>query len=306
MNDNKSLISAGAGVARRNLRYIVWFYLLNLVFGWFGASGFSTHAHKIMDHSLYSGKLLHGFDLAALVELVARPDLGPTESSTVPAMFFGILFVWASLTFMPGVLLGYSSDHRISRDEFFRACGRNLWRFVRLFVLGSIVAGIVGGGLMAALDPLVELAEKTNYERLPFFTQLAGWIVILLVLTVVRIWFDLAQTDVVLRDQAAVRKSVVGAFRTMRKNFARLFGAYVASLVVALVVLASGIVLWNMIVPPSSVFGAFLISQLTLFLLLATRFWQRASAVAFYVRQAAEPVVEMPLASAATPAIAVS
>jgi len=62
MNDNKSLISAGAGIAKRNLRYIVWFYVLNLLFAWFGASGLGTHAHHIMDHRLYSDKLLHGFD----------------------------------------------------------------------------------------------------------------------------------------------------------------------------------------------------------------------------------------------------
>ena len=79
----------------------------------------------------------------------------------------------------------------------------------------------------------------------------------------------------------------------MRKNFARLFGTYVAISVVGLAILAGGIVLWNMIVPPSSVLGAFLVSQLTMLLLLATRFWQRASAVAFYVKQMAEPVVEV-------------
>lgn len=292
MNDKQSLLSAGAGIARRNLRYIVWFYLLNVLFAWFGAAGFGAHAHKIMDHSLYSDKLLHGFHLAVLIELMARPEFGPDQASLMPAEFFAVLFFWASLTFMPGVLLGYSSDHRISRDEFFRACGRNLWRFVRLFLMGGVLAGIVCG-LLAALDPLMNLADKTNYERLPFITQMAGWVVILLILTVVRIWFDLAQTDVVLRDQPAVRKSVAAAFGILRRNFARLFGTYVLVTVIAVAVLMAGVVLWNMIVPPASIFGAIVVSQIMMLLLLASRFWQRAAAVAFYVRQSAAPVVEI-------------
>ncbi len=306
MNDNKSLVSAGAGISKRNLRYIIWFYLLNLLFAWLGASGLGTRAHSIMDHSLYSDKLLHGFDAAVLVEMINRPEFGPAQSSTVPAVFFGILFLCVSLTFMPGVLLGYSSDHRISRDEFFRTCGRNLWRFVRLFLMAAVLAGIVVGLLSAGMGALAKAADKTNYERLPFFTNVAGWIIILLVLTKIRIWFDLAQTDVVLRDQPAVRKSVMAGLRIMRKSRIRLLGTYLAIFIVALAVLMIGIVLWHLIVPPSSIVGAFLVSQLMLLLFLATRFWQRAAAVAFYVKQMAEPVVEVAPVSAAMPAIAVS
>jgi hypothetical protein len=93
----------------------------------------------------------------------------------------------------------------------------------------------------------------------------------------------------------------------MRKNRFRLFATYVAISLVALAVLTAGILLWHFIVPPSSVIGAFLVSQLTLLLLLATRFWQRAAAVAFYVKQVAEPVVEMaPVQATVAPAIAIS
>jgi hypothetical protein len=299
MDDKQNLVSAGAGIAKKNLRYIIWFYLLNLLFAGFGASALSAHAHGIMDHSMYSDKLLHGFNAAVLFELLNRPEFGPMQSSSVPALFFGILFLLVSLAFMPGVLLGYSSDHRVSRDEFFRTCGRDLWRFVRLFVLAAIVVGIAAGILLGGAGALAKAAEKTNYERLPFFTHMAGWAITLLVWTKLRIWFDLAQTDVVLRDQSAVRKSVAFGFRAMRKNRFRLLGTYLAISIVALAVLLGGIVLWHLIVPSSSVLGAFLVSQIMLLLLLAMRFWQRAAAVAFYVKQVAEPVVELPPVQAA-------
>jgi hypothetical protein len=226
------------------------------------------------------------------VEVLTRPEFGPFSSSGAPAILFTVLFFVASLVLMPGVLLGYASDHRLPRDEFYRACGRNVWRFVRLLLFFTFIAGIAAGILFGVQGALANAADKTSNERLPFFIQLAGSVIGFLVLTVIRIWFDLAQTEAVLRDQPAVRKSVVSGFRKTRRNLGRLLGSYVVIAIVALTVLVGGILLWHAIVPPASVVGAFIVGQATLLLLLACRFWQRATAVAFYVRELAEPVEE--------------
>jgi hypothetical protein len=292
MSENRNLISAGAGIVSRNKRYVAWFYLLNLAFAHFGATAFSGSAHNILDHSLYADRLLHGFNLGVFAELVARPEFGPLPAASHPAMMFAVVFFLASLLFMPGVLLGYASDHRLPRDEFYRACGRNVWRFVRLCLFFTVIAGVVASILFGALNALMAAADKTSNERLPFFVQLLGTGIIFLVLTIIRIWFDLAQTDVVLCDQPAVRKSVVAGFRKTRRNLGRLLGSYVVVAIVALAVLVVGFSLWYAIVPPSSVVGAFIIGEATLLLLLATRFWQRATAVAFYVRELSRPAVE--------------
>lgn len=305
MDGHTSLVSAGAGIAGRNKRYIVWFYLLNLIFAHFGASAFSKQAHGILDRSLHADNLLHGLNIGVLVELLNRPEFGPLVSSTTPAMLFAVVFFLVSLLFMPGVLLGYASDHGLPRDEFYRACGRNLWRFVRLLLFFIIVAGIISGVLFGVQSALANAADKTSNERLPFFIQLAGTTIIFLVLTVIRIWFDLAQTDVVLRDQPAVHKSIAVGFRKTRRNLGRLLGSYVVIAIAALAVLMAGVLLWHAIVPPSSVPGAFIVSEATLLLLLAARFWQRATAVAFYVRELAEPFEEeaRPIPAFAAPAV---
>src|SRR5579863_8145470 len=237
MSEKTNLISAAADIAGRNKRYVIWFYLLNLIFAHFGASAFNDQAHGILDHSLYSDKILHGFDVAVLVEMLARPEFGAMPAASHPAMMFAVVFFLASLIFMPGVLLGCSSDHSLPREEFFRACGRNVWRFVRLFLFFIVIAGIVGGILAGIVNALAMAADKTSYELLPFFTQLLGGIILFLALTVIRIWFDLAQTDVVLRDQSAVRKSIAEAFRKTRRNLGRLLGSYVVIAIVALAIL---------------------------------------------------------------------
>jgi len=298
-NGNTNLISAGAGIASRNKRYVVWFYLLNLVLAHFGAGAFSMSVHGMLDHSLIAGKLLHGFDAAVFLEMLIRPEFGPAASSAMPAMAFAILFFLLTLLFMPGVLLGYASDHRLPREEFYRACGHNVWRFVRLLLFFIIIAGPIAAILFGLQAALTKAADQSTNEMLPFYTQLACLTVIFLIMSAVRAWFDLAEADIVVGDHAAVRKSVAYGFRNARPNLPQLVGAYVVIAIIALAVLVAGIALWEMIVPAASVFGAFLISELILFLLLAARFWQRAVAVAFHLQQlAATPVLEMPLATA--------
>jgi hypothetical protein len=212
--------------------------------------------------------------------------------SAVPAVYFAFLFFLVTLFCMPGVLDAYTSEGRPSREDFFRCCGRNLWRFVRVLVFYGIVAGLIGGALFSGHVALVKVSEKSTYELLPFCTRVATLGIIFLVLTVIRVWFDLAQLDVVVRDQRAVRRSVTAAFRCTRQNLIALLAAYVAICVLGLVVLTGGIWAWHSFVLSSSVLGAFVVTQVMQVLWLGMRFWQRASAAAFYMRETA---VEAPI-----------
>jgi hypothetical protein len=116
------------------------------------------------------------------------------------------------------------------------------------------------------------------------------------VMSALRIWFDVAQTDVVLSDQRAVRRSIGLGFRHTWRNLGKLLGSYVATTIVALVILAAGLWLWMKLVPPASVVGAFLVTQLTLLLLLIPRFWQRGVAVSYYMQNMVEPITVQPFA----------
>jgi hypothetical protein len=295
MSNQPSLLSSGAAIARRNKRYVIWFFILNFVLASVGAAAFRLHAASLLDNSLYADGLLHGFDMGVYLEMLTRPEFGPVQASAAPATALAVLFFLLTLIFLPGVFLGYASNYRISREDFFRACGKNLWRFVRLTILFAIVAGIVAGILGGIESALTKVAdEKSSYEKLPFYIQLIGSTIIFLALTKIRIWFDLAEVDVVIADQRAVRKSLGQARRQTRGHRLRLLSAYVAISIVALLVLAIGLVIWNVAVPSASVVGAFLIAQLILLLLLATRFWQRAVAVSFYTTAMAEVPAETP------------
>ena len=274
----------------RNKRYIVWFYLLNLALAFFGTAAFSNQAHGILDHSLLADRLVHGFDMAVFGELLARPEFGQTQALGAPAADFAFLFFLATALFLPGVLQGYASTYRLPREDFFRACGRNLWRFIRLMIVAGIVMGIVAGVLFGIRGALIKAVGESTNELLSVYVSFAGLLVIFLGMSVLRIWFDLAQADVVLSDQRAVRKSIAAAFRHTWRGLGRLLASYVATTIVAAIVLVAGIWVWMKFVPPASVAGAFFVSQLTLLLLLIPRFWQRGVAVTYYLQKMVQPI----------------
>jgi len=290
MAEHQGLLSGGWSRVGRNKRYIAWFYLLNLVLAEYGTSAFRNQAHGVLDHSLQADRLVHGFDLGVLGEMIFRPEFGPTMASTMPAIYFAVLFFVATALFLPGVLQGYASTYRLPREDFFRACGRNLWRFIRLLIVAGIVMGVVAGVLFGIRGALVKAAGESSNELLPVYVSFVSLFVIFLVMSVLRIWFDLAQTDVVLSDQRAVRKSIGASFRHTWRGLGRLLASYVATTIVAAIVLVAGIWVWMKFVPPASVVGAFFVSQLTLLLLLIPRFWQRGVAVTYYLQNMVQPI----------------
>jgi hypothetical protein len=292
MSKKKGLLSSGLGMVMRNKRYIIWFWLLDLLLAEFGTDSFRKTLHAMLDHSMFGERLLlQHLHRAAVFEVFGRPEFGNFASMSTPAMYFASLFFVATALFLPGVFAGYASTYRLPREDFFRACGRNLWRFIRILIIAGIVMGIVAGILFSINGAIVKHAEESTSELLPVELQYIGIALIFLVMTVLRIWFDLAEVDTVLNDQRAVRKSIWAALKHTFRGLLRLLTTYVLITIVAAIFLAGGLWVWMKVVSPEGWFSAFLIAQFTLFLLLIPRFWQRAAAVSYWKQSMQAPVV---------------
>ena len=264
----------------RGFGYVAGFLLLNLLLGHLGAGPFKGAATSVLGQSLLGRRLVDGFDLSVLGELLGRPELGPSGGVFMTS---SLLFAVATLLLMPGVLQAYAAGGRIPREAFLASCGHHVWRFLRLAVLFVLGAGTVGGLLGAASAAAVKAADRSTLERLPFWMGLGAFLAVLVVMTLLRLWFDLAQAHVVVRDQKAVRRSLAAAFRLLRAHGLRLLGLYLLITLLAGLALAGGGWVWWVLVPARSLAGAFLVGQVVLLLLLAARFWQRAAAVAVVV-----------------------
>jgi hypothetical protein len=306
MIKKESLLRGALNRVWQNKRYIFWFYVLNVLLAWFGAGAFESQAHAMLDHSLLSDRLVHGFDLGVMVEMLARPEFGPALASATPAMHFALLYFFLTALFTPGVLQGYSTTYRLPREEFFRACGRNLWRFIRLIIMAGILFGVASGVLFGVRAVLLQEVAKSTNELLPFYVSLASFCAIFLVMATLRFGFDLAEADLVLSDQRVVRKSIRLGFRHAWCSLGRLLGAYVLTALIAALALLAGTLLWIELVASESLVGAVVISQLTLLLLLIPRFWQRGIAVTYYLQNMVEPVVDPSFAPFAPTAAAES
>ena len=294
MNTNRSLLGSGWSMVMHNKRYLLWFWLLNLTLAEFGTAMFRKSAHALLDHSAYSDRLLHGFDMSVLIELFARPEFPSLQAMSTQSTYFAVLFFLFTAIFLPGVFAGYASTYRLPREDFFRACGRNLWRFVRLILTAGIVMAIVAAILFGISGAIGKSAAESTDEVLPFKLQVVSLAVIFLVMTTLRIWFDLAEADVVLNDQRAVRKSLAAAFGHTFRSLFSLLTSYVVAAIVGVIFLVAGIWAWLHLVPAPAWFRAFVIGQITLFLLLIPRFWQRGVAVAYWQRRMLVPVVTTP------------
>src|SRR5215469_13177169 len=156
----RNLLGGGLSMVANNKRYIFWFWLLNLTLAWFGTAAFRKSAHAILDHSMEADRMVHGFNVMVMADLFLRPEFGFMQSMTMPAVYFAFLFFLATALFLPGVFAGYASTYRLPREDFFRACGRNLWRFIRLMIVAGIVMGIVAGLLFAANIAIVKQAGE--------------------------------------------------------------------------------------------------------------------------------------------------
>jgi hypothetical protein len=290
MSNRKGLLNSGWGMVTHNKRYIFWFWLLNLTLAEFGTAGFRKSAHAVLDHSIAADRLLHGFDLGVMLNLFMRPEFGQMSSMSTPAVYLAFLFLLLTALFLPGVFQGYASTYRLPREDFFRACGRNLWRYIRLMIIAGLVMGIIAIILFLINLKIVEKAGESTNEVLPFELQMTGLAVIFLIMTTLRIWFDLAEADVVLSDQRAVRKSIWSGLKHALRSLPRLLGSYVVATILAAIILAAGLWVWMKLVAPENWLGAWFISELTLLLLLIPRFWQRGIAVSYWQQKMLVPI----------------
>jgi hypothetical protein len=280
MTRKPKAFAAGAGLVWRRQRVLWWIYVVNLVLGFFATGGMVDRAGDILNHSLAAGRLVHGFDLSAIVGLLMRPDdpLTPGPSN----LFFVLLFVAFMLFTTGGVIATYFRDERLPSGPFFEACGYHFWRFVRLVIYFAIVllpVGLVTHGAGLLYDRIDEQAISP-FPAVWFFAAAA--VVIVFLLVCVRLWFDMAQVIAVADDEYRMHKALRRAATLVRHNFGSLFWLYFRISLIGWLVFGITVQLWKNYMSPESLVGVLFVSQFAIVFWLATRLWQRASEALWY------------------------
>jgi len=281
--------------------HLVTLYIANLIFGWFAAFGLSAQVGAVTGTSLYSERLVRGFDLGVFLDLINRPEVTPYSQVPV-ALALSALFVVFLLFLTGGITTQYLSNTAgIGRSRFYAACGENFWQLVRLALVLIVVAGLVGGMLQAIRAGLDSATDNSPHYRAGLVLQSAMFVIQALAVLWVRMWFDLAQTQLIATGARRIRPSIGYGFKSARRAF-ELYGSYVLLGIVTAIVVALGLFVWWTEAPASPVIISFLILQSTLACLLVFRWWQRAIAAAWYERNIPLPVAIESVSSAPLPA----
>ena len=165
------------------------------------------------------------------------------------------------------------------------------WRFVRAAILAGGISAVILGILGAIRAAGLARADALYVERQMFlFTTISGFVVLLVAL-LLRLWWDLVEAYVVrnaMDGEGRVHQALVPAFRLLFRHFFRIFGSFLLVGICGVCGFALCLFLWRLL-PAHQVWVAALLAQIGLFLLLASRFWQRGLEAALIL--AADPPI---------------
>lgn len=296
----KGFLSDGCTRVWRHQRILWWLFVVNLVLAHLSIFGMALRWSSVLDHSLAADQLYHGFNLGRYIELGMQPGVGFGTAMPGIAVFAFIFFLFV-LFVTGGILEAYRSPYKISTADFFQASGAYFWRFVRLLILFVIVLIPVAIAASAIRNWSADLSSNAAPEKLGFWVDVIGAVVIWLIAMCLRLWFDVAQVHAVATNERAMRRALGRAFGMTFGNFARVFPLYLAPSLVSFIGMAVVLLIWTK-VPSTRVGVSFVLLEVWMLLWLGTRLWQRAAETAWYQRtQIPSPVESAISAFAAAP-----
>jgi hypothetical protein len=273
--------SAGFGLMLRRHYLLWWIFAVNFVLAALATLPAAASMAGVMGHSLYSNRLVTGFDAGVLAELLMRPQV---HGGTTLALFPLVFFVFMLLT-EGGILLSYRQDRSLSTGEFFGAGGKFFWRFVRLMLCLLVVLVPVFIAWHAVSGWSDRLSSNSGNPYAGFQVDLAGGVILLLVFLALRLWFDMAQVRLVASDERSVLRALRWALGTTLRSFGSLYWLFLRISVTSWIVMVLIFWIWMDFVPHEHMGLSFLLGQLALLFWLAARLWQRAGETVWYERR---------------------
>ncbi len=289
-----NLLVQGFQLALRNWPFVVWAYAINLVFGLVAGVPFATGLSSYLDHSLAAEKIAHTINIETLWELaihVHSTSFLPMAIHT--AGWLNLFQALLLLVFFAGTIFVYVSAEPPRFSVLLRGGVAYFWRFVRAAILAGCVGILVIGVLLGARAVLLDRVGAVYYEREMFLYSAISGAVVLLAALLVRLWWDLVEVYIVrnaMDGERHVRRALLPALQLLSRYFWRAVGSFFLVGLLGVGALGACLYLWKNFVRASWVWPAFLLAQAGLFLLLASRFWQRGIEAAL-VMSADPPIV---------------
>lgn len=273
------LLIGGLQLASRKWPCVVWIYLVNLTFALLAGIPFTTGLSRYLDHSLAAQQISGGLDAAYLRELAVLLGRDYSDRIAINSAFGLTLVEFAVLLLLSaGTVYIYVTNRPAKLSVLLRGGSEYFWRFLGIFLSAAIFAGALLAAVLAGREAVLLHVAHLPTGRAVFFSTAAIGLVLLLVALLLRLGFDLVEVYAVCNGTLGdhgLTGMFMSAIRLLGRKFFRAFGSFLLAAVLGIGALLACLFAWKDFVSANQVWAAFLISQLGLFLLLASRLWQR-------------------------------
>jgi hypothetical protein len=286
----RNIFLHGLSLATRCFPALLWTYFFNLALAFLFSIGLNLQLAKLLDHSLAAQRLSSGFDLGALSETYLHLHEGPLAGA---GMSFGHtsipFYLLIYFLLVPGTLFCYQTDTLAHLSTLLHQGLLYFWRFVRITLLTVLICAVILVPLSFLQDKWADHIDEHTVGRHAFLATLAGNILLFLVASILRLYFDLVEVYTVqlglhLRSaepgkqaepDRRILRTVAPAWRTLYNHFSQAWPTFLfLTLLGFAAVILTARTSMHMLAQPR-VWPMFLLAQLGLFLMLFTRFWQR-------------------------------
>jgi hypothetical protein len=287
MPRTRSIFFHGLGIALRRLPAFLWTYAFNLLLSLAFCFPLYKQFSSLLNHSLASQRLASGFDVSVVLNAAMRirgDHAGGLSVTTSHGSIFSYLLIYFLL--IPGTLFTYLSRKPAKLSRLLRQGVLHFWSFVRITVLTLLAGFLILGPLFILQRHWADFIDDRFVGRPSLLLTLAGAIVIALVASLLRLYFDLVEVYTVQvgthqrlsgRPDRRVRHTLGPAYRLLRTHLARLWIVFLLLAVVGFAAaFFASLIAMHMLAQPRS-WMMFLVAQLGLFIMLFMRFWQRGA-----------------------------
>ena len=308
MSERRNIFLHGLSLTFRRFPALLWTYVFNLGLALLFSIRFHAQFASILDHSLAAQRLSNGFDLTtvagAFLHFQDAPGGAPNSNYGAVPLFFILYFL-----LVPGTLFCYQTAAPARLSTLIHQGLLYFWRFLRITILTLIVSGLIVGLLSFLQGKWAEHVDNHAVGLHSFLARATGVVIILLVACFLRLYFDLVEVYTVqlglhLRSAAfgkepksdrRVRRTLSPAWRVLRAHFAEIYPIFLfLAILGAAAVLVTARISVHMLAQPR-VWPMFLLTQIGLFLLLLTRFWQRGVETSLALQHPAFPPPQLPI-----------
>lgn len=295
MPQKRNIFFHGFGITLRRFSAFLWTYVFNLGL----ALAFSLPLYRqlsgFMSHSLGSQRLSSGFDVSVLLGVMMRfrgNQAGEMSGMTSRGSIVSFLVIYFLL--VPGTLFSYLTNQPAKISTLLYQGLLHFWRFLRITLLTLLAGLVVLGPILAAERQWEDFVSDRFVGRSALLLTLAGMLIVLLVASLLRLYFDIVEVYTVQlgtnlrvsgRPDRRVRRTLAPAFRLLRFNLVRLWLIFVLLAVGgAAIVFFTSLTAMHMLAQ-SNAWALFLVAQLGMMAMLFARFWQRGVETSLVLQQ---------------------